>query len=288
MRIIILPLLLLSISFGSKAQNSVLWEIKHSDLSFSSYLMGTLKFIGEKEYYMPPQAESRIKACKVFTIEDQVDHHAQHELNKVVHFPKGQSLRSVLSADEYTKVTSFFEKEFGIGTKVFEKKYARLIPLALSISMTRLSLGEGVKFYDIELLKVAKVNKLKTFSLESIEREGEAIRKYPIADQVKALLHSTDNFETQKREFSALMNDYPQGNLEEIYEYTLHPVENNPAFIEEFYTKRNLEWFPKIEKMIKDNPSFIAIGISHLEGESGILNLLKQKGYTLVPVPINK
>jgi hypothetical protein len=266
----------------------VLWEIKHSDLSFSSYLMGTLKFIGEKEYYMPPQAESRIKACKVFTIEDQVDHHAQHELNKVVHFPKGQSLRSVLSADEYAKVTSFFEKEFGISTKVFDKKYARLIPLALSISMTRLSLGEGVKFYDIELLKVAKVNKLKTFSLESIEREGEAIRKYPIADQVKALLHSIDNFETQKREFSALMNDYPQGNLEEIYEYTLHPVENNPAFIEDFYTKRNLEWFPKIEKMIKDNPSFIAIGISHLEGESGILNLLKQKGYTLVPVPINK
>jgi uncharacterized protein len=287
MRIITLLALIL-ISVGSYAQSSVLWEIKHSDLTFSSYLMGTLKFIGEKEYYMPPQAESKIKACKIFTIEDEVDHHAQHELNKIVHFPKGQSLRNALSADDYAKVVSFFEKEFSISKSVFEKKYARLIPLALSISMTRLSLGEGVKFYDIELLKIAKVNKLKTFSLESIQREGEAIQKYPMADQVKALLHSIDNFETQKKEFKALMQDYPQGNLEEIYEYTLHPVENNPVFIEEFYTKRNLEWFPKIEKMIRDKPSFIAIGISHLEGEKGIINLLKEKGYTLSPVSIQR
>lgn len=266
----------------------MLWEIKGNDLIFPSYLMGTLKFIGEKEFFMPAIAEDKIKMSKLFVIEDQVDHHAQHELNKAIHFPKGQSLRTAVTAEEYSKIVSFFESEFGINKTTFEKKYAKLIPLAISISMTRLSLGEDVRFYDIELLKIAKHAKLRTYSLESIQREAQAIQKYPMADQVKALLHSVDNFETQKREFQLLMQDYPQGDLDEIYNYTLHPVDNNPVFIEEFYTKRNKEWMPKIEKILKDQPAFIAIGISHLEGESGILNLLKEKGYTLTPLSIVK
>lgn len=286
MRIKLLIFSLSLISSFSFAQNSVLWEISGKDLTFPSYLMGTLKFIGEKEFYMPAEAEQKIKESKLFAIEDQVDHHAQHELNKAVHFPKGKSLATEISADDYTKIISFFEKEFGISKAMFESKYAKLIPLALSITMTRLSLGEDVRFYDIELLKIAKAAKLKTYSLEPIEREAEAIQQYPMADQVKALLHSVDNFETQKKEFKDLMRDYPHGDLKEIYEYTLHSLENNPVFIDAFYTKRNLEWLPKIEKMLRDQPSFIAIGISHLEGEQGILSLLQQKGYSLTPIAI--
>ena len=84
------------------------------------------------------------------------------------------------------------------------------------------------------------------------------------------------------------MADYPKGNLEEIFSYTLHPTENNPIFLEEFYYKRNEEWLPKIEKMIKEQPTFIAIGISHLEEERGLLHLLRAKGYTLTPVAVTK
>jgi len=269
------------------AQNSsILWEISGNQLTTTSYLMGTPKFIGEKEFYLPQEATSRLSQCAVFTVEDQVDHHAQHELNKAVHFPKGQSLKTVMSAEEYNRVVAFFQSEFGMDAKAFELHYAKLKPLALSITMTRLSLKENVKFYDIELLTLAKKNNLTTYSLESIEREAKALDKFTMADQVKALLHSVDHFDVQKSEYQKLMADYPKGKLEEIFTYTLHPTENSPVFLEEFYYKRNEEWLPKIEKMIKEKPSFIAVGISHLEGERGILTLLKSKGYTLTPVPV--
>jgi uncharacterized protein YbaP (TraB family) len=80
------------------------------------------------------------------------------------------------------------------------------------------------------------------------------------------------------------MADYRAGNLEEIFEYTMHPIENNPTFIQEFYVKRNLEWLPKLERMVKENSAFICLGISHLEGDHGILKLLEGKGYVLTPV----
>lgn len=274
------------ISLIAHAQSSVLWEISGNGLKNPSCILGTLKFVGEKEFYIPQEVTERIKGATLFAIEDQVDHHAQHELNVALHFEKGKSLATELSAADYKKVLAFFEKEFGINQKQFGAKYAKIKPLALSILMTRLTLKEKIKYFDIELLLFAKKNKVATFSLEPIEREAQALNAYPMYNQVKALMHSIDNFETQKLEFQKLMTNYPQESLEEIFEFTLHPVENNPLFIDEFYTKRNIEWLPKIEKMIKENKAFIAVGVAHLEGNQGLLELLKAKGYMLKAVPV--
>lgn len=285
----LLLVIAVSVACAAAAQDnsSILWEVTGNGLAKPSYLLATIKFVGEKEYFMPPEAVAKMKNCRSFAIEDQVDHHAQHELNKALHFPKGQSLAGAMTAGDYLLVVQFFEREFGITKSVFEKKYARLKPLALSIAMTRLSLHEGVKFYDIELLKIAKRNGLQSYSLEAIDREAQALNSFPMEDQVKALLHSVNNFETQKAEFRKLMADYPHGNLEEIFAYTLHPLDNNESFVNEFYFKRNREWEPKIEKMMAENPSFIAVGVSHLEGREGLLELLRAKGYVLTPVPIS-
>lgn len=285
----LLLVIAVSVACAAAAQDnsSILWEVTGNGLAKPSYLLATIKFVGEKEYFMPPEAVAKMKNCRSFAIEDQVDHHAQHELNKALHFPKGQSLAGAMTAGDYLLVVQFFEREFGITKSVFEKKYARLKPLALSIAMTRLSLHEGVKFYDIELLKIAKRTGLQSYSLEAIDREAQALNSFPMEDQVKALLHSVNNFETQKAEFRKLMADYPHGNLEEIFAYTLHPLDNNESFVNEFYFKRNREWEPKIEKMMAENPSFIAVGVSHLEGREGLLELLRAKGYVLTPVPIS-
>ncbi|HRI79199.1 MAG TPA: TraB/GumN family protein [Cyclobacteriaceae bacterium] len=274
-------------SFLTHAQNSILWEVSGNGLASPSYVMGTLKFIGEKEFYLPKEAVAKMGTCKLFAIEDQVDHKAQTQLNKAVHFPKGKSLKTELSKEDYNKVTAFFNSEFKISPKAFEKEYAHLIPLALSINMTRMALGESVKFYDIQLLELAKKDKIETYSLEPIERESQAIQAFPMADQEAALLHSIANFEKQKSEYRQLEIAYLRGDLDKVFEFSLHPTENNPVFIEEFYNKRNLEWLPKIEKMIASKPSFIAVGVAHLEGEKGILNLLKQKGYTLNPIQVS-
>ena len=48
--------------------------------------------------------------------------------------------------------------------------------------------------------------------------------------------------------------------------------------------KRNQNWIPKIEEKIKDHSCFIAVGAAHLPGDKGVLNMLKQKGYTVTPV----
>lgn len=288
LKIALAGLILVSCRLAAPAQDFILWEVTGNGLSSPSYIFGTLKFIGEKEYYIPPQVTSRIEKSKTFAIEDQVDDHARHELNAAQHFAKDQSLASVLSADDYKRVQAFFASEFKIDKATFDSKYAKLKPLALSMVMTRLSLGEKVRYYDMELLKLAKHHHIDSYSLESVDREAQALEAFPMNDQVKALLHSVGNFEQQKTEYRKLMTDFSSGNLAEIFEYTLHPAENNPVFLEEFYYKRNEEWLPKLQKMMADKPSFVTVGISHLEGERGLLALLRSKGYTLTGIPTSR
>ncbi|HRW98484.1 MAG TPA: TraB/GumN family protein [Cyclobacteriaceae bacterium] len=287
MRKIKLALFALAFSFGSAlAQNSILWEVSGNGLANSSYLLGSLKFIGEKEYVLHKEIPEKLKSAKIFAIEDEVDHHAQHELNKALHFPKGESLATALSQEQYKKVVSLFSSEFNVTSKTFKKKFASLKPLALSIAMTRLSLHEGVKFYDIELLKMAKDYNLDTYSLEGIEREAQAFDAFPVEEQIKALMHSVENFDKQKSEYKKLEAAYARGDIDKVFEYSLHPFENNATFIKEFYFKRNQEWLPKLERMFADRQSFVAVGVTHLEGEQGLLALLKEKGYTLTPIPV--
>lgn len=285
----LIPLLVLtlatSFSFGQK---SILWEISGNGLEKPSYLLGTLKFIGEREFIFPKEFKEKMDQCKIFAIEDQVDHKAQMELNKALHFPKGKSLATELTPEDYAKVVAFMEKEFKLPKAKFEKDLGKLIPLALSINMTRMALGEKVRYYDIELLLTAKHEKLKTYSLEPIKREAQAIQEFPMEEQKQALMESIQNFEAQKNEYTQMEAAFDANDLDKIFALTLHPTEDHPDFVKSFYTDRNLEWMPKIEKMMHDKPAFIAVGITHLEGDQGLLALLQAKGYTLTPVPLTK
>lgn len=288
MKKLILFLVLTLASSFSFGQKSILWEISGNGLEKPSYLLGTLKFIGEREFIFPKEFKEKMDQCKIFAIEDQVDHKAQMELNKALHFPKGKSLATELTPEDYAKVVAFMEKEFRMPKAKFEKDLGKLIPLALSINMTRMALGEKVRYYDIELLLTAKHEKLKTYSLEPIKREAQAIQQFPMEEQKQALMESILNFEAQKNEYVQMEAAFDANDLDGVFALTLHPTEDHPDFVKSFYTDRNLEWMPKIEKMMHDKPAFIAVGITHLEGDQGLLALLQAKGYTMTPVPLTK
>ena len=53
------------------------------------------------------------------------------------------------------------------------------------------------------------------------------------------------------------------------------------GFQEEMLDKRNSSWIPIIEKAARTKPTFFAFGAGHLGGPNGVINLLRQRGYTV-------
>ena len=51
--------------------------------------------------------------------------------------------------------------------------------------------------------------------------------------------------------------------------------------------ERNQHWLPELTTLFENHPAFVIIGISHLYYTSGIISLLREKGYTVEPVKMN-
>lgn len=50
---------------------------------------------------------------------------------------------------------------------------------------------------------------------------------------------------------------------------------------------RNASWIPVIEKAASEGPTFVAFGALHLSGETGVLHMLEQDGWTLERLPLD-
>jgi uncharacterized protein YbaP (TraB family) len=152
--------------------------------------------------------------------------------------------------------------------------------------MTRLHLREKIKFYDQELKKLAKKYKLESLGLETVEREIEALDHYPLEDQTKALVHSVQNSDQHFDDFEAMTDYYKEGNLEQILGIALRPMEGNVQFKRNFFDKRTEEWIPKMESKMDIAPTFFALGAAHFFGSRGLIQQLRDRGYTLTPISV--
>lgn len=265
-------------------ENAVLWKVSGNGLQEPSYIMAIVKFIPEKDFFMPPSATKKLNECKVLSTETLLDHHARHELNKAAHLNGHKSIEDFLSPEGYNKLKNIFTEEFGVSNTKFNLVYKHFKPVMLSTTMTRLALNENVKYYELELIKMAKEKNMLTLGLETVEREVQALEKFPLEEQVEALTHTINSLEKQVDDYKALIDAYKEGNLHKTLEYTMHPVENNEKFKEYFIIERNKEWIPKMTSYMTEAPTFFAIGASHLADEEGILHLLTEAGYTVEPV----
>ena len=57
-----------------------------------------------------------------------------------------------------------------------------------------------------------------------------------------------------------------------------------PGEMEALLDNRNKAWIEKMPALMKDAPTLFVVGAGHLPGTNGVLNLLKQQGYTVEPM----
>lgn len=81
------------------------------------------------------------------------------------------------------------------------------------------------------------------------------------------------------------LNLYLSGSLESLERQLELVRETTPTVAEALLDNRNRSWIPQINRIMKRDPSpFFAVGAMHLVGPLGILQLLRQEGYTVARI----
>jgi uncharacterized protein len=268
---------------GQEKYNSLFWEISGNGLTDHSYLYGTMHTQDERAFQFKDGVMDAFNNAEIYAMELNMDSVDQAALLSKLIMDSTYSLKTLLTADEYTIVSDFFRDSLGQALFMFEK----MQPLftAQMVSLRDLE-AQQTDALDIYFFKEAKKQKKQTIGLEKTMEQINAFSSIPYELQAKGLVDAvTDYGKEGELDMDAMMNYYVEGNLDKLLEMTTKDEkdeEMSKIFNDIFLVKRNYNMADRAEPFIKKGSTFIAVGAAHLPGKEGIIKLLRKKGYKVI------
>jgi uncharacterized protein YbaP (TraB family) len=202
--------------------------------------------------------------------------------------PDGKTVKDYLPDSDYVVMQRFLEDSIGVKKYTFEKAYSRFKPFYLEQFIYFKMMGEARTSYEDVFQTEAEEQNKSVKGLETMEEQLAFIDTIPIDMQFRELVHTMKNYSSEAVKFRQLIEDYKKQNLGSFEKALESEHEDETAFFTELLiNRRNTLWIPKLDLWMHDSPCFIAVGAGHLAGPKGLVQLLKDKGYTVEPISIN-
>ncbi|MFT3704249.1 MAG: TraB/GumN family protein [Agriterribacter sp.] len=261
-------------------QNALLWEITGNGITKPSYLYGTIHMICAKDFLISEQLKKRFSASNKIYLEIDMDDPSMNMKMLQLSLLKDKKLSDFFSQSDYNKLNTFFRDSVGMPLTFF----STMKPFVLYSMITLKTLPcEKQESYEMTFVKMAKEQGKEVLGLETVEDQIKVFDDMPDSTQANMLMSYINNFDDQKKDFAKMIGFYKTQHLDSLYQQ----IASSPDIAGEedaLLYNRNENWIPIIEKAIKDQPTFFAVGAGHLAGDRGVINLLRKKGYTVQPV----
>lgn len=263
-------------------KSSLLWKISGKGLKVPSYLFGTIHLICPEKFLWTSAMQKAFTASQKVAFEMDIDDPAvMMAVGAGMMLPDSISLNHYFSPEDYQRLEKYAQDTLNIPAMTL----SRLQPFAiLSMAMMAVSpcSGEPVS-YEQRISGWAKEQHKEILGLESAQEQLTVMNdmnKDSTAHQVIQLLNHP---EAPKEQYKTLLSAFLEQNLDSLYQLILAAPDMS-ADLNTLLFQRNKKWIPEIEQMIRQQPTFIAVGSGHLAGPKGVIALLKQEGYTVEPV----
>jgi uncharacterized protein YbaP (TraB family) len=265
----------------SKFTQGVLWKISAPGVK-SSYLFGTIHSDDARITALPQPVTRALDTSDRFAMEALIDADGLIFMAQEMFFNDGRTLEQVIGKELFAKSVAAMTTH-GVPTVAVEKQKPWAVMMALA--MPRPKTGE---FLDLILEQRAKRLNKPVTGLETIEEQVAVFNDLPLPDQV-ALLEEAVQAQTElEKEIEKMIIAYLARDLAALEKISeKHSLKDERIFhtvMDRLFTQRNHRMAERIGPMLKQGGSFIAVGVAHLTGEHGLLNLAEKAGYRVTPV----
>lgn len=265
---------------GEKEEKSLLWKISGNGLKENSYLFGTIHMICKDQFFMDKSIENALASSKVLAMElNMADPNLMAEIQKLSVNPGFANIKGEFSAEQASALDKFLTTSYGAGLD----QLGILKPFVLS-SMVLIKMLPCTEqsSYELFLTEKAKEQSKTVKGLETVAFQMGIFDQIPQKLQIDELGKMVTNPEGMD-EFGRLVGAYLDQDLDRLYDL----ITENDMFRKYgnlLLEDRNKNWIPKIEEMVNEQATFIAVGSGHLGSETGVIALLRKAGYTVEPV----
>lgn len=209
--------------------------------------------------------------------------------------PAGKSIKDYLTPDEYKRLDAFMVAKMGTGLSnpMVASKMGNLTPMALVtqfqllLFMTK-HMGEfdPSSTFDQYFQAQAKKNGLPCGGLETLQKQINVLYTgKPMSRQVEELMCFIDNENFNSQMMEDLTSAFYAQNLETLKQVMDRKLggkcDSTPEEEDMLINNRNADWVAKMPGIMTSKPTFFAVGAAHLPGDKGVLQLLRNAGYTI-------
>ncbi len=270
---------LASLSLSMSAQ--LFWKVTGNGLERESYILGTMHDAPVSMIDEIPGLNDAIQNCDIAIGEvDKSDQGPELGLPDLM-APPDSTLDKLLSPEDYRIVEEVVNKCLEtMGTsmdqlQIFKPSLISMVAMDMDESEVS-DLDHNRVSFDIVILERVAAAGHATMGFETQTEHMQWLLKAPLKDQVAWLLSKCKNYSNIEGKGEAYLR---QDATEQFESRT--PDE---GYREIFVYQRNRNWAEKLDKMMPEQSCLVCVGVNHLSGEKGLLQLLRDRGYTVEPV----
>jgi uncharacterized protein YbaP (TraB family) len=261
--------------------NGILYKISGNGLTKPSYLFGTVHVICEKDMFPIAKLGQYLGRTQRLVLEIDMDDMGEiAEMAKGLALPGGKTLKDVLTTEQYAKVDEMIFNALGYHAE----RVQMISPVALQVmilSSPKMLGCTSPSAYEIVLTKLATEKQLPIEGLETAAFQRQVVEKLSLEEQGKILYEMALDPKKSSDAFKQLIEVYKLQDSEKLYQVINKQMEASTDMESQLVGARNQTWVPKVDGLIKDKPSFIAVGGGHLGGKNGLVNQLRLLGYKI-------
>lgn len=272
----------LNIHYGNsqtEGPTTVFWKISGNGLEQSSYLFGTIHIMPKSEFEAFKIADNILKDCDQIVLEMAIDVPLKQKVEwaKKLVLPEGQSIKDFIPAEDFKRLSSYSLDSLEIKEFMFNN-YLRLKPFAFYSALIPHVIGRKIEGYEMHFGKIAKKKNIPVAELESFEIQLAIFDSIPNDEQMEMFF--SEDLDLHK-EMADLLDIYKSQDIYKMASLMNEDNGKNESFEKKLLAQRNKDWVIKLDDLMREKSSFIAVGAGHLAGEYGLIRLLKEKGFIL-------
>ena len=271
-----------------------MWEVEAKEGDGKLYLLGSIHVGKDDMYPLNPIITNAFESSDVLAVECDTTTVAQRpdflQIMEKVMYTDGTTVQDHIPEDLYEKTDALLQEK-GLSIRYF----SLYKPIILAQNIINLYLEEwgysAEKGIDVHFINLARERDMEIIEIESVEFQYDMIGGLSDEIQIMDLESALEGIDTYKSDLDDMFNFWIAGDIESFEELifqedtSLTPEQKElyQEYEKQMFDDRNLHMADKAEEYLKTGKTtFYVVGSGHMVGETGIVKLLRERGYQVI------
>lgn len=252
-----------------------LWKITGNGLTKPSYLYGTMHLQDQRLFQFGDSLYSFIEKADGFAMELDMKEAMDSMFTHMMESSEDARFRRMTGLSTKTEVIDSLIERVEQTDDIESRKKLKEIHDARVRKMVK---KEMPTIMDMFLFGLAKRQGKWVGGIEDVQDQLQLFDNFGKAISKKDLTASDRDLQTG---LEKMINIYIEQDLDKLHKFmtSMDGVSESLDMI-----KRNKKMALRMDSLARQRSVFFAVGCAHLPGDSGVINLLKKKGFTVEPV----